>query len=226
MTRYTLLAVAAHALTAALALAGPHIVEDFLIDEAGPLPAAAMVANDLPGDQPVLTISGMLTGVVRGSGPAGDFEDMFLIRIDDPAGFSATTDATFGVFGTDFDTQLFLFSYTGRGKLANDNETTFSAGKSAIPAGSLTSGPGLYYLAISGLGNDPLSAGGSIFTLSPPTEVSGPDGPGGADPITGWTGVGDTGTYTILLSGARFVPEPGSLALLLIGGFAAIRRRA
>jgi hypothetical protein len=54
--------------------------------------------------------------------------------------------------------------------------------------------------------------------------VIGPTGPGGAFPITSWTGTGGAGTYDILITGVT-VPAPPSTALLALGAMAGRRRR-
>jgi hypothetical protein len=73
--------------------------------------------------------------------------------------------------------------------------------------------PGLYFLAISVTPREPTSGDGDpIFFFADPTEVSGPDGPGGDFPINAWqfevppgAGAGDLGgEYAILLSGVGF----------------------
>ncbi|MHC4210422.1 MAG: hypothetical protein ACYSWT_11980 [Planctomycetota bacterium] len=46
--------------------------------------------------------------------------------------------------------------------------------------------PGLYLLAITVSPQDPTSDNGIIFFFDEPNEVSGPDGPGGAEPISTW----------------------------------------
>jgi hypothetical protein len=180
-------------------------------------------AGQLPGTAQIVAGAGALESISGTVSSAND-ADMFLIFISNPATFSATT---VGPGGTLDDTQLFLFNAGGLGVYANDDSVGV---RSTLPAGN-PNGPlvaGLYYLVISSYNNDPTSAGGLIFPSTPFTSVFGPTGPGGALPISGWSGSGGTGTYTINLTGASFVPEPGSAALLgvslLLLGF--LRRRA
>jgi hypothetical protein len=45
-------------------------------------------------------------------------------------------------------------------------------------------------IGISNFDHDPVSAGGLIFPSEPFSQMVGPSGPGGASPITGWTGEG------------------------------------
>ncbi|HMO36980.1 MAG TPA: hypothetical protein PKA06_13145 [Gemmatales bacterium] len=45
----------------------------------------------------------------------------------------------------------------------------------------------------------------------------GPTGPGGGAPLSGWTGSGGVGDYTINLSFVSAVPVPGGMLLAGIG---------
>lgn len=173
---------------------------------------------------------------ISGSLADRDDADLYAIWIGDPAAFSATTEGA----GETYDTQLFLFDAAGMGVLANDDILNSGAGynpRSALPLGALSgpSGPGLYYLGVSGWDRDPHSAGGAMFTDDVNYQgVVGPGGPGGGGTLSGWDGQGDMngalGGYTISLTGARSVeviPEPHTMALLVGGaiGLAALRRR-
>jgi hypothetical protein len=90
-------------------------------DDAGSLPEDAQ-ATVGPGI--LITISGTLAGPAGATG-VDDFEDMYLIRIDDPDNFSATT--AFFPGSTEFDSRLYLFSVngalltTGLGILGNED---------------------------------------------------------------------------------------------------------
>ena len=77
--------------------------------------------------------------------------------------------------------------------------------------------PGLYYIIISTVFTEPLSLNSReqlvpIFTLKNPTEVSGPDGPGGDFPLLAWTPeppggrflTGFGGSYSIACEGVEF----------------------
>ena len=85
------------------------------------VPALAQVwnevddAGDLPGAAQTPTGSGDLTAIA-GTIVAND-ADMYCVRIDVPANFSATTCA-----GTTLDTQLWLFFEDGRGVAFNDDD--------------------------------------------------------------------------------------------------------
>ncbi|MCZ6699016.1 MAG: DVUA0089 family protein [Planctomycetota bacterium] len=185
--------------------------------------AGSMVASAQPvvGAGALNSLTGRLSNPPSIGPGGGDFEDMYLFRIVDPLGFSATT--VFPPGFADFDTMLFLFNPDGTGLLGNDDAFTGTLQSTIAPPGddgTMIPGPGDYLLAISGFQNVPLSVTGSIFDFSLPFEVSGPDGPGGFDPLSGWSAQGDTGDYVIILEGAEFIPEPTSLALLAFVGLA------
>lgn len=185
--------------------------------------------------QPILATSTQITTIVgrldSGFDPNAlgvpDLEDMYLLQILDPNTFS------FNLVGANFDAQLWLFNVTFPGEafgLLANNDTPFSINPVLTrPATDLTGAdvrfPGVYAIAISGLGRLPVSSTGQIFNFASPTEISGPDGPGGLTPHIGWTGVGQTGDYMIEATGiGRFdVPAPGAAAVLI--GLAAVAGR-
>jgi hypothetical protein len=193
--------------------------------DAGDLPETAQISATVdPSSTPLDAITGTIE--------VDDDQDMFEIFISDPANFSATTtNAQTGVE----DTMLYVFDADGRGVVAND-DTSLAVYTSTLPAGSITTPAGVYYLAVSLLFNSPVSASGDIFELNEleaSTTAVGPNGAGGSDPIDGWdvfAFVGP-GTYQIDLTGATFaLPEP-SMALMLdlgalcLAGFATQKRR-
>ncbi len=201
------------------ALAGPDWVEH---GDAG---------STLGGAQQTIGIGAIhtISGTLGGQTLTGDFEDMYLIRVLDPATFSMK------VIGANFDAQLWVFNVTIPGQafglLANDNTP---AGINPIVTSLATDGtgaqlkvPGVYAVAISGAGRVPVSLNGPIFFFGSPTEISGPDGPGGINPHIDWTGEGETGSYTIQTEGVGFydTPAPGSIAVLAAGAIAGARRR-
>lgn len=158
-----------------------------------------------------------------------DLEDLYLIRISQPTAFA------FDFRLSNFDCQAWLFNVTRAnelfGLLAN-NDVNGNAAWSLI-AGPATDGtqaqvtqPGVYALAITGAGRTPMSRTGDIFALETRTEVSGPDGPGGINPLQSWGGDGQTGTYTVLTTGVEFVdvPTPG-VAGMVLGGLGLMGRR-
>lgn len=223
-------------------MAGPEWPE---LGDAGRLPGGAQIVL---GSGSLESIRGALSLPLTGP---GDFEDMYLIKISDPTTFCAKTIIQSVSCGqcvpfpltqpTNFNTQLWIFKADGRGLLGNDDDPAdpprSRLGNAADDgSGAVITTAGLYYIAISGgPGNDPQSSTGPIFNQVLLTEVSGPDGAGGANPIIGWSGGGPVGQYQILLCGASFV-EQGDiptvsewgliiLAIALAAGGAIIIRR-
>lgn len=175
-----------------------------------------------------------ITGTLSSSLAEPDLEDMYLVRIDQP------TTLRFDLTAATFDTKAYIFSYSDLGKglfaafgiLANDDSPLDRRPGSLIdgPAndgsGAAITEPGLYLIAICGAGRSPVSGSGSIYNIVNPTEISGPDGPGGTDFHKGWVGVGATGSYSMVLEGFGFaeVPAPGTLVAVL-GGMTLFTRR-
>lgn len=232
---------------ASTAKAGPDWDE---VGDAGDLPGFAQI---IPGGGLLKSIRGELTGFAL-TGP-GDFEDMYQIIIDDPTIFFFRTvplvpppelcdtgDPSVPQQGTSFNTQIWLFKADGTGLLANDDEPgnvpfSFMGNAANDSSGAFIASPGVYYLAISGgPARDPLSISGPIFNQVVTTEVSGPDGAGGIDPIIAWSGPALVGTYEIFVCGTESVPVTGiptvtewgmiaMTALMLAAGAILIRRK-
>ena len=214
-----LAAVACLCMTAP-ACAGPDWEETC---DAGSVPATAQAVT-VVGQ--VKSIRGQLAPCPALGVGVPDFEDMYLIRIQQPAIFCARTisgtedtDCCGGSIdphhGTNFNTQLWLFRADGIGRLGNDNQSPFiPPGLSGFQnasndgTGIVITTPGLYYIAVSGGPNrDPVSQAGLIFNQLATFEISGPDGPGGTLPINGWIGPGVQGQYEIIMCGVQGVPS-------------------
>lgn len=204
-----------------LAHAGPDWIED---GDAG----------SMIGDAQNTTSIGFLQTIAGTLGTV-DQEDVYRINVEDAD--SISNPVTFGFHGINtFDAALWLFDSTGLGVLGNDDDPILGGPNASLTTPStdgvtLLLAPGTYYLAITESGNVPLSfvpgdagRGGSyqeIFFFASSTEVSGPDGPGGANPLAAWTGgAGNGGTYGIVIT-----PAPSALGLLSIAGLGVLRRR-
>jgi hypothetical protein len=157
-------------------------------------------SGDLPANAQKLNGSGSLTEIV-GALADDDDVDMYALCLDGGGTFSALST------GALEESQLFLFDAEGRGVYFSD-DVSGSNYQSFLPANDpLTpTEPGVYYLAISSFNNDPSSLGGEIFPNEPYTVVHAPTGPGGGDPVSSWSQVGDESeaTYGIEITGASF----------------------
>jgi MYXO-CTERM domain-containing protein len=189
-------------------------------------------APALAGGQ--FTGSGSLSAI-RGALDGGLDVDMYQIRVDDWATFSATTRINAELPSpVEDDTQLFLFNSLGIAIAMNDDAAAPYGGfLSTLEAGSpiysgRTNGE-VVWIAISGYDSDPRAAGAlDIFADNPFRSLARPaTGPGAAGALDSWAGENSTprGSYRISLTGASAVPTPGALALLGLGGIVAGRRR-
>lgn len=220
--RRVLIAGAVGVVCGCAVVAGPNWVEP-----GGGAGSTIGTADEPSGSGLLQTIAGRLRGPTDGQG-ATDFEDVYRIYISAPMQFTART---FGAGGATFNTQLWLFDELGRGLLGNDDAGPGNDGSLLLHASNDGTGveittAGVYYLAISGHGNVPRSAGGAIFEFVIPNEISGPDGPGGVGQLSNWSGPGQFGDYVIFLEGVVFVPGPGVAGgMLAFMGLGGLRRR-
>lgn len=170
-----------------------------------------------------------IQGVLEGGADFGqpDYQDLFAIFISDPVNFSATTVTLGG--GADVNTNLWLFSTAELGLLGNldyPGGGQFSRLTPIANDGSFAlTVPGIYFIGVSGNASVPTSVAGNIFHFVTPTELSGPDGPGGTGVHDNWSGAVETGVYFIELTGVSFVPAPGAALMLALGAAASFRRR-
>ena len=207
---------------AGIAYGGPDWVEggdddgNFLPD-AGPLPESSQPI-DLGEGTPIVSIRGRLAGSTEGGGTTGDLEDMYLVVIDDFDSFFLSTEQqdTFAAEGPGSFVCTSLYLFTGPDHPAGEGlgivgnvDSPFGCGAwiDGFPTdGSST--PALidglaYYVCVAGDGRFPVDGQGqqifSFFDIEGKydDEVSGPDGPGGNNPIAGWQGFGDSGDYTV-----------------------------
>ena len=191
--------------------------------DAGDLPATATVINTMPAGTPLTSIIGMLTITTNRSE-----SDLYEIYINSPGTFSASL-TVFVPGSNNFDSQLALFTLTGKGIALDDDDPTTGSPSANLPAGTsqitaLT--PGAYYLLVTGSGRNPASTGGLIFPnysdgTTDPTVVQGPTGPGGAGVLSTYAGSSSVGgNYSVALAGAQFVPpvpEPATYVYIAAG---------
>ncbi len=248
--RYATLWMAGLAVTALIASAGAQTWDETANGggDAGDLPSTAQVVSGL-STNPLTKITGRMS--------TGGEVDMFAILITNPANFYAHTGSTTEtIYDTKlvlFDNQgrpLWmnddrpnesaitglppngvggLRSYIGGGASSGfyrSSDTPNSAGSATwgLP------GSGLYYLAISHWQRNPRVGSSDIFNESFPFDpIYAPKAAVAGSAIDNWAGSTTvTGSYTIHLSGASFVPEPASMMALGVGlaGLLGLRRRA
>lgn len=184
---------------------------------ASPTAADAMLA-----DAPLSRIVGTFS--------SGTDADLFVIDIDSPTSFLASTvnAATEGGF---LDTALFLFDLHGN-PIATNDDANGAVTAAALPVGNslyASLQPGTYYLGISLSGNEPLNALRqtlfAAYTNGDSTSVRGPAAHLGSETENNFDGLehdAQTGGYEIDLTGVTTdaAPEPSSVAAIVLGGLA------
>ena len=172
--------------------------------------AAAVLAP--PGNQAMNSIHGCL-GCKAGQ---GDFEDMYLIYINDPANFQLSTVPADGG-SADFDSKILVFDAGGHALLGNDDVQEgqpYSRVRSEPTAicnvNVEITVPGLYFFAItSSERNSTVDVEGVQvpgFPTNMTEEIFCATASGAANQLDGWTGSGEQGFYTIACSGVQGVP--------------------
>jgi len=218
-------------LTTQGAFAGPDWVED---GDAGSNLETAQPINLGKGSQ-LQRIFGRLQGNVSPltGGIETDFQDMYQVLVTDPVNLLFSSVDT----STTFQTSLWLFDSDGNALLGNIFAPGSFEGAAGLTGseiqnfstddtGIVITKPGIYYIAICAIVDEPLSGGESMFFFSMSDEVSGPDGEGGNGMLGGWSGgEGIFGDYEIRVDGVGFIPAPGAMSLLAIGFLGINRRR-
>jgi MYXO-CTERM domain-containing protein len=192
-----------------------------------------------------ITTDGSLTSI-RGKlgGPgllAGDYQDCFMIRVSDPTVFSVTTAP--GAGGPPgFNPMLFLFRVdildgrmVAKAILANNDKSSGDPQAqlrrdSNDGSGTTITQAGLYLIAVSGFGSQPVNASGQFLfnqAFLQPGVIAGPNGFQQPNDylLAGWAQDGSFGEYVLGVQGVSGVPAPGALALLALGGLATRRRQ-
>lgn len=167
--------------------------------DAGQLPGTAQAVTG--GSGPLNTIVGTLATM--------DDSDVYLVKIANPAAFSATTSST--IYPP--DTQVFLFSEAGLGIAYCDDEFSGSWYGTLNVGNPLynTLTPGNYLVAVSSYPNYPQSSAGAIF----PPSYPGVFGAQTNSPLTGWaqTSQVSSGAYTLTLTGCEYLGPPPDMVV-------------
>jgi MYXO-CTERM domain-containing protein len=221
--------------TAPTALAGPDWEEG--PTDAGSTIGTAQIINTTGS---VNTITGRLNGTAL---LGGDFQDCFLLDISNPALFSLTTSP--GIGGTPgFDPMMFLFrvdelngQLVAKAVMAN-NDKAVGNPQAALQretndgSQSIVATAGLYLIAISGFGSQPINAQGQfIFNQEflQPGIFGGPTQNQQVSDylLAGWNTDGSSGSYVMTVTGVSGtqLPAPGAAALLALAGLATRRRQ-
>ena len=152
-------------------------------------------AGALPRSAQTPLGSGPLAAI---SGNCADGIDTFLIQIDDPATFTAST-----VGGATFDSKLSLFDERGFGVSMRD-DINYPSNVQSTVTGQFVRAPGRYFLAVSSSYSDAQAGFGSIWAPTPYSTERQPDGMRPGEMVTGWASGGGGGAYTITLTGCSF----------------------
>ena len=187
---------------------------------------ATNAGSTLATAQVITQGTGTLTDIVGMIDDDTSQVELFEIYLTTGASFSATTVSNTSNF---FDSELFLLNSAGIGVYENNDDLNSGGTQSTLPTGNTFSPTtsGYYFLGLTSNEIDPLSAGGTIFNINanPSYLVLGPNGPGGATPLTGYQGTSTeigTSPFDIKLTGvsiatATSTPEPAYTVVLFLG---------
>jgi hypothetical protein len=179
-------------------------------------------ASEIPGAGAQFVTGQGTLETITGSTDTGadDFVDAYVIAIVDAAAFYATTSGDWDADASaQWDTRLFLFAPDGQPLLANDDSPIMGSPQSYVSDPGLYGGVvdpsaqpltnGIYIIAITGWANDPEdTAGLDLFALGSDFDaLFGPaPGVGSFDHWENSHGLVQSGSYTIALQGAAFLP--------------------
>lgn len=181
--------------------------------DAGPLLNSAQMISGDPG----------LLTEIKGSHNGSDV-DLYKICLDFPNDFSAVATSDNG--GP--TPMLFLFDVNGIGvkffASSNPNDPSWFDNQWVVALGA-----GDYYLGVTTRNATALNDGGMAIWNQTTGAQRQPTGPGGPGPLDSWqftVGEPTPSNYTIAITGVDYyVPAPGALALLGMGGLLGITRR-
>ncbi len=207
---------------AGAAFAGPTWDGD-LDSDAGNTASTAQVVTQ---SGPVMEIKGRVSATAFMGNP--DYADMFLIRIAAPTMLKFSTAGGDNGGSANFDSSLFLFKAAegttgprafgvlGNGDYSQSMNGALIQSQSNDGSGFVLTDPGLYYIAISMAGFNPMSDNSLIW----PNVPAGVIGFGNFSPLTGWTNESNNqgGEYSIRTVGIEGVPAPGAIALFALAG--------
>lgn len=178
--------------------------------------AEAGDAGQTPANAQITVGSGPLTEI-DGNLDSNLDVDMYCIHVTDVAGFVASLQCV-AIQGP----HLWLFDASGKGVAMN----SICQASSKFVNGAFLSGTGTYYVAVGYDGQWPY-AGADLIWLQAYVGQRAPDGPGAANPLSSWQGVGNPqpiNPYKISLVGATFCESPTPAANGTWGGVKAIYR--
>ena len=154
-------------------------------------------AGDLIATAQATVGAGAITQIT-GSLPLSDDVDLYCIKLTSvpPAGTPIVQLACLAQQSPN----VWLFDAAGNGVFTNE---TCAFGNKTLLAPNVSMTPGTYYVGVSYYNRNAVSAGGNIWIPGIPGQRT-PDGPGAAQPLSGWAGIvimNPPNPYTINLNG-------------------------
>ena len=180
-------------------------------NDAGNTLNTAMAVYAPPGNSSINSITGCL-GCKAGP---GDFEDIYLITVNDPEIFQISTVPADGGFAN-FDSKILVFDAGGHALLGNDDEQAgqpysrvLSQPTELCKMDVEITEPGLYFIAItSSSRNSTVDLNGNQvpgFPSNNGTQIFCATSAGISNVLDGWEGEGEHGSYTLACTGVSGV---------------------